>query len=66
MWTNLIKSIIRKWSPITQRGVKQSGQILLKVLYEMVANYTRRWKKVWTSLIKSIIMKWWPITQGGV
>ena len=30
--TNLIKSIITKWWPITQGGGKQCGQILLKVL----------------------------------
>ena len=32
VWTNLIKSIIMKWWPITQGGGNQFGQILLKVL----------------------------------
>ena len=36
-----------------------------KYYYEMVVNYTRRWKSARTNLIKSIIMKWWPTTQGG-
>ena len=33
VWTNLIKSIIMKWWPITQGGGKQCGQFLLKVLF---------------------------------
>ena len=36
-----------------------------KYHYELVANYTNRWKTVWTNLIQNIIMKWWPITQRG-